>query len=211
MIDGVPVESNGISGNGNMLNTINPNDIESMSVLKDASATALYGSRASNGVIIVTTKKGAKGKIRYNYNSQLNVGKVTKTVKVLTGDEVRTIINDDAAKTGLNTYKSLLGTANTDWQKLIFQDAQGFDNNISASGAIGGELPFRLSVGYLTQEGILKTDKFNRLTGALNLSPKLFDDHLSINLNLKLSQTKNRFADGCYSYILFFLLLLFLW
>ena len=196
VIDGVPVESNGISGNGNLLNTINPSDIESMSVLKDASATALYGSRASNGVIIVTTKKGAKGKLKFNYNSQLNVGKVSKTVKVLTGDEVRTIITDDAAKSGLNTYKNLLGTANTDWQKLIYQDAQGWDNNFSVSGAIAGVLPFRASVGYLNQEGILRTDKFNRWTGALNLSPKLFDDYLSVNINLKLTQTKNRFADG---------------
>ena len=196
VIDGVPVESNGISGNGNLLNTINPNDIESMSVLKDASATALYGSRASNGVIIVTTKKGIRGKLKFNYNSQLNVGKVSKTVKVLTGDEVRTIITDDASKTGLNTYKNLLGTASTDWQKLIYQDAHGWDNNFSVSGAIAGVLPFRASVGYLNQEGILRTDKFNRWTGALNLSPKLFDDHLSINVNLKLTQTKNRFADG---------------
>lgn len=196
VIDGVPVESNGISGNGNLLNTINPNDIESMSVLKDASATALYGSRASNGVIIVTTKKGVKGKLKLNYNSQYNLGKVTKTVKVLTGDEVRSIINNDAAKTGLNTFKNLLGVENTDWQKLIYQDAKGWDNNISASGAIAGVLPFRLSIGYLTQEGIIKTDKFDRWTGALNLSPKLFNDHLSININLKLSETKNRFADG---------------
>ncbi|MBL0356361.1 MAG: SusC/RagA family TonB-linked outer membrane protein [Chitinophagaceae bacterium] len=196
VIDGVPVESNGISGNGNLLNTINPNDIESMSVLKDASATALYGSRASNGVIIVTTKKGTKGKLKFNYSSQANLGKVTKTVKVLTGDEVRTIINEDATKTGLNTFKNLLGTENTDWQKLIYQDAKGWDNNFSVSGAIGGVLPFRASVGYLTQEGILKTDKFNRLTTALNLSPKFFDDYLSVNVNLKLSQTKNRFADG---------------
>ncbi len=196
VIDGVPVESNGISGNGNLLNSINPNDIESMSVLKDASATALYGSRASNGVIIVTTKKGTKGKIKFNYNSQANVGKIIKTAKVLTGDEVRSIINDDAAKSGNNSYKELLGTANTDWQKLIYQNAQGLDNNLSVSGAIGnGALPFRLSGGYLTQEGILKTDKFNRLSGALNLSPKFFTDHLSVNVNLKVSQTKNHFAD----------------
>jgi TonB-dependent starch-binding outer membrane protein SusC len=196
VIDGVPVESNGIAGNGNLLNTINPNDIESMSVLKDASATALYGSRASNGVIIVTTKKGVKGKLKFNYNSQVNVGKVTKTVKVLSGDEVRNIINEDAGKTGINTYKNLLGTANTDWQKLIYQDAVGWDNNLSMSGAVGGVIPFRLSGGYLTQEGILRTDKFNRLTGSLNLSPKFFDNHLSVTVNLKMSQTKNRFADG---------------
>lgn len=196
VVDGIPVESNGISGNGNLLNSINPNDIESMSVLKDASATALYGSRASNGVIIITTKKGTKGKVKFNYNSQVNVGTVNKNVKVLNGDEVRAIINADAAKSGINTYKNLLGKANTDWQKLIYQDAIGWDNNLSVSGALAGVLPFRVSAGYLTQEGVLKTDKFNRLTTALNLSPKLFKNHLSVNINLKGSQTKNHYADG---------------
>jgi len=196
VIDGVPVESNSIAGNGNLLNSINPNDIESMSVLKDASATALYGSRASNGIIIVTTKKGTKGRLKFNYNSQANIGKVTKTVDVLNGDQVREIINEDATKTGNNTFKSLLGNANTDWQSLIYQDAAGWDNNISMSGAVGGVIPFRLSGGYLTQEGILKTDKFERLTGNLNLTPKFFDDHLSVTVNAKMSQTKNRFADG---------------
>ena len=196
VIDGVPVESNGVSGNGNLLNSINPNDIESMSVLKDASATALYGSRASNGIIIITTKKGAKGKIKFNYNTQANLAKVGKTVEVLTGDEVRKILQDETAKTGNNDYTKLLGTANTDWQKQIYQKALGWDNNISASGMLGNVLPFRLSAGYLTQEGILKTDKFNRLTTSLNLSPKFFKDHLSVNVNTKISQTKNRFADG---------------
>lgn len=196
VIDGVPIESNGISGNGNLLNTINPNDIESMSIQKDASSTALYGSRASNGVLIITTKKGSKGKLRYNFNTQANLGQVTNTVDVLTGDQVRKIVNDDAAATGLDTWKNLLGSANTDWQKLIYQDALGWDNTLSMSGAIGGVIPFRLSGGVLTQEGILKTDKFNRYTGSLNLSPKFFDDHLSVNVNAKLTQTKNRFADG---------------
>ena len=196
VIDGVPVESNGISGNGNILNTINPNDIESMSVLKDASATALYGSRASNGIIIITTKKGSKGKVKFNYNTQVNLSKVGKTVEVLTGDEIRSIILEDATKTGINDYSKLLGTANTNWQKEIYQQALGWDNNISASGMLGNVLPFRLSAGYLTQEGILKTDKFNRFTTSLNLSPKFFRDHLSVNVNAKLSQTKNRFADG---------------
>ena len=196
VIDGVPVESNGISGNGNLLNSINPNDIESMSVLKDASATALYGSRASNGIIIITTKKGAKGKVKFNYNTQVNLSKVGKTVDVLTGDEVRSILQQETAVTGNNDYTKLLGKTNTDWQKQIYQQALGWDNNISASGMLGNVLPFRLSAGYLTQEGILKTDKFNRLTTSLNLSPKFFKDHLSVNVNTKISQTKNRFADG---------------
>jgi TonB-linked SusC/RagA family outer membrane protein len=195
VIDGVPVEGNGIAGSSNLLNTINPNDIESISVLKDASATALYGSRASNGVLIITTKKGIKGKIRYNFNTQLSTGIVGKTVKVLSGDEVRAIINADATASGNNTYKNLLGTANTDWQKEIYRAALGWDNNISASGAIKN-IPFRASLGYLNQDGILRTDNFKRFTGSLNLNPKFLNDHLSVNLALKASNTKNNFANG---------------
>ena len=191
VIDGVPVEGNGIAGSANLLNTINPNDIESMSVLKDASATALYGSRASNGVLIITTKKGLKGKMKYNFNTQLSAGMVGKTVKVLSGDEVRAIINAD----GNNAFKALLGTANTDWQKEIYQTALGWDNNVSASGAIKN-IPFRASLGFLTQDGILKTDNFKRFSGSINLSPKFLDDHLSVNLALKASNTKNNFANG---------------
>ena len=195
VIDGVPVEGNGIAGSGNLLNTINPNDIESMSVLKDASATALYGSRASNGVLIITTKKGSRGKVKFNFNTQVSMGMVGKTVKVLTGDEVRSIIDADAIATGSNTFKNLYGSENTDWQKEIYQSALGYDNNISASGAFHN-IPFRASLGYLNQDGILKTDNFKRYSGSLNLSPKLLDDHLSINLAVKASQTNNRFADG---------------
>jgi len=194
VIDGVPVEGNGIAGSANLLNTINPNDIESITVLKDASAAALYGSRASNGVLIVTTKKGTQGKIKYNYNNLFALGTIAKTVPVLSGDEIRSIVNADAAVTGNNTYKNLLGTASTDWQKEIYQTAPSFDNTISASGSLG-KMPFRASLGYLTQDGILKTNNFNRITGTLNLSPKFLDNHLSVNVNLKGSQTKNRFAN----------------
>jgi TonB-dependent starch-binding outer membrane protein SusC len=194
VIDGVPVEGNSIPGSANLLNTINPNDIESISILKDASATALYGSRASNGVIIITTKKGAKGKVVFNYNNLLSLGSVTDKVDVLNGDQIRQIVTDNAAATNNNTFKNLLGTANTDWQDQIYRDAFGFDNNFSASGAIKN-VPFRASVGYLSQDGILKTNHFNRLSGALNLSPRLLKDHLSINVNLKGTQTKNDFAN----------------
>jgi iron complex outermembrane receptor protein len=194
VIDGVPVDNNSLPGSGNLLNTINPNDIESMSVLKDASATALYGSRASNGVILVTTKKGAKGKIKFNFNSQLSVSAISKEVSVLNGDQIRDIINADASVSGSNTYKNLLGKANTDWQKQIYQEAIGFDNNISATGSVKN-IPFRLSLGYLDQQGILLTDKFNRISTALNLSPKFFNDHLSVNVNVKYSNTKNNFAN----------------
>ncbi len=194
VIDGVPVESNGISGSANLLNTINPNDIESISVLKDASATALYGSRASNGVLIITTKKGASGKVVFNYNTQASVGRVANYVDVLTGDEIRSLITADAAATGKNDYKNLLGTENTDWQKQIYQTAYSWDNNFSAGGSIKN-IPFRLSAGYLSQDGVLKTNHFNRFSSSLNLSPKFFDDHLSVNLNAKFTQTANRFAD----------------
>ena len=195
VIDNVPVDNNSVSGSANLLNTINPNDIESISILKDASATALYGSRASNGVIIVTTKKGSKGRVKLTFNTNFSVGSVGKKVDVFTGDQIRSIVKADAAASGDNSWKNLLGTANTNWQDQIFQTAIGSDNNLSASGAIKN-IPFRISAGYLTQDGILKTDHFNRITTALNLSPKFFDDHLAINLNVKYSNTTNRFADG---------------
>ena len=198
VIDGVPVESNGIAGSANYLNTINPNDIESISVLKDASATALYGSRASNGVIIITTKKGSKGKVKYNFNTQTSLASVVKKIDVFSGDQIRGIITTDAAATGNNTYKNLLGTANTDWQDQIFRSAFGNDNNISASGNVSGlpfDLPFRASLGYLNQAGILKTNKFGRISTSLNLSPKFLDDHLAVNIAFKYSHTNNRFAN----------------
>ena len=194
VIDGVPVDGNGIAGSANLLNTINPNDIESMSVLKDASATALYGSRASNGVIIITTKKGTSGKVKFNFNTQESISVIGKKVDVLTGDQIRSIINADATATA-NIYKKVLGSANTDWQKEIYQKAVSTDNNLSASGTIG-KVPFRASIGYLGQKGILRTDKFQRYSSSLNLNPKLFDNHLAINIAMKGVQTKNNFADG---------------
>jgi iron complex outermembrane receptor protein len=194
VIDGVPVEGNSLSGSANLLNTINPNDIESISVLKDASATALFGSRASNGVLIITTKKGAAGALKFNFNTQESVGTIAKYVDVLNGDQVRSLVTADAAATGDNTYKNLLGTANTDWQKEIYRTAITTDNNLSASGSFM-KVPFRISTGYLSEDGLIKTNTFNRLTGSLNLSPKFFTDHLSVNLNAKYSRTQNRFAD----------------
>ena len=195
VIDGVPVEGNGIAGSANLLNTINPNDIESMSVLKDASATALYGARATNGVVIISTKKGTSRKPVFNFNTKISMGSVANKAKVLSADEVRNIVNSS----GNNTYIPLLGSANTDWQDQIYQSALGFDNNISVAGkqrmAKDFELPYRLSLGYLTQDGVLKTNNFKRLTTAINLSPKFLDNHLSLNINAKLANTKNRFAD----------------
>jgi len=195
VIDGVPVEGNSVSGSANLLNTINPNDIESMSVLKDASAAALYGSRATNGVIIITTKKGASAKPIFNFNTKFSVSEVPKFVEVLSADQIREIVNG----AGRANYIAMLGNANTNWQKEIYQTAFGYDNNVSVAGKANFsenfKLPYRLSAGYLSQDGVLKTNKFDRFTVGLNLSPKFFDDHLSVNLNSKFATTKTRFAD----------------
>lgn len=195
VIDGVPVESNGIAGSGNLLGTINPNDIESISILKDASATALYGSRASNGVIMITSKKGTRGKLKFNFSTQLSQGEIPKYVDVLSADEVRSIINADAAATGNNTYKNLLGTANTNWQKQIYQTAATYDHNFSMSGAIGKVIPFRASVGYIYQRGLLKKNTFDRTSLSLNMSPKFFKDHLSVNVAAKYAHVNNDFSE----------------
>ncbi len=198
VIDGVSVESNGIAGSANYLSTINPDDIESISVLKDASATALYGSRASNGVLIITTKKGGRGKARFNYNTQLSLGHVGDYVDVLSAQQIRDIVTAEAAATGINTWKNLLGKANTNWQNLIYQNARSVNNNISASGSLNtkfASVPYRISLGYLYQEGVLKTNKFDRFSTAINLSPKFLNDHLAVNVNFKFSHTQNHFAD----------------
>jgi TonB-dependent starch-binding outer membrane protein SusC len=200
VIDGIAIDNNNVPGSANLLNTINPNDIESMSVLKDASAAALYGARATNGVIIITTKKGTAGKTRFNFNTKLNLGNVAKYVKVFSGDEVRSIINADAAASGSNSYKNQLGSSNTDWQKAIYQQSVGVENNLSASGTYKAKegnfrLPFRASVGYLTQSGVLKTNKFERISSAFNFSPKFLKDNLSVNVNTKFTVTNNRFAN----------------
>jgi len=195
VIDGIAVAGNDLGGNAqNILSTLDPNDIESISVLKDASSTVLYGSRGARGVILITTKKGSKGKVKFNYNNKFSAGEVAKEESVLSGDQIRSILTNDVASTGNANWKSLAGKANTDWQKQIYQTAIGFDNNISAGGAVG-ILPFRVSLGYNNQTGVLKTDKFQRLSTSLNLSPKFFDDYLAVNLNFKYSNVASRYAD----------------
>ena len=195
VIDGVPIDNNGLAGSSNFLNTIDPNDYESVSVLKDASATAQYGSRASNGVIIITTKKGQAGKVKFNFNTQESISKVTKFVPVLNATQLKQIVNHYADSTGNATYSNLLGDANTNWQDLIYQTAFSTDNNLSASGSVFKKIPFRISGGYSNQQGVLKTDRFDRATAAINLSPKFLDDHLLVNVNVKYSHTHNNFAN----------------
>jgi TonB-dependent starch-binding outer membrane protein SusC len=193
IIDGVQLSGGGISGSANALALINPNDIETFNILKDASAAAIYGSRASNGVIIITTKKGRKGKPTFNFNTQLSVGTLSKKIDVLAADEFRSYVNAN----GNATQRATMGTASTDWQSEIYQTAIGNDNNLSISGGLSGKLvmPYRASVGYLNQNGILKTGNLQRISAALNVSPRFLNDHLRVDLNLRLSNNKSRFAN----------------
>jgi len=190
VIDNVPLSNNGIAGVANPLSLINPNDIESFTILKDASASAIYGSRASNGVIIITTKKGAKGKTKYNFSSQTSVGQVANYIDVLSADEFTAYVKAN----GTQSQITLLGTNKTDWQKQIYQSAVTVENNFSATGAMKS-MPYRFSVASLSQEGVLKTGKLDRTTIGLNLSPRLFKNALKIDLNAKSSFSKSRFAD----------------
>lgn len=190
VIDGMPIDGGGISGQANALALLNPNDIESFSVLKDASAAAIYGARASNGVILITTKKGKKGAMKVDFSSQLSIGNVSKQADVLSASEIRDIV----LGSGNSTLKALLGTANTNWQNQIYQTAVSNDNNISLSGT-AKNIPYRLSLGNLDQRGVLKTDELKRTTVGFNLNPTLLDNHLTINFNYKLSNSQSHFAN----------------
>jgi iron complex outermembrane receptor protein len=190
VIDGVPLSNNSISGASNPLSLINPNDIATMTVLKDASATAIYGSRASNGVILITTKQGTSGKPKLSFNSQVSINKVGRTPDVLTADEFRTYVNAN----GTPAQIALLGKANTNWSDEIYRTAVGNDNNLTVSGAYKN-LPYRLSAGYLGQKGVLLTDNLERKSGALSLNPEFFNNTLKVDLNLKGSISNTRFAN----------------
>jgi TonB-dependent starch-binding outer membrane protein SusC len=196
VIDGLAMDNDGIKGVANPLSTINPNDIETFTVLKDASATAIYGSRASNGVIIITTKKGEKGsKLKVSYDGNMSISTIRNQIKVLTGDQFRAMVNDTTLYKFKSDILAKLGTANTDWQNQIYQSANSTDHNINLTGAFKNT-PYRFSFGYTNQDGIIKTSNFERYTGALSLSPSFFDDHLKININAKGMLAKNRYADG---------------
>ncbi len=190
VLDGVPLENGGISGNSsNFLSLINPSDIESMTVLKDASSTAIYGSRASNGVIIITTKKGTSDKLNVTFTTTNSLQKAQDFADMLSRSEFIDVVNNY----GTEAQQALLGDADTDMNDEIFETAFGTDNNLSIS-ARAGVVPIRLSIGYYNQAGILMTDRAERWSGNLNVSPTLLDDHLKLNLGVKLSQNRNRFA-----------------
>ena len=200
VIDGIPMDFNGLSGASNALALINPNDIESFDVLKDASAAAIYGNRASNGVVLITTKKGSAGKLKINFSTISSVSTKMGNMSVLSADEFRKYVIENSTQ---QKYIDMLGTANTNWQDQIYQAAWGTDNNISISGGIK-KLPYRLSLGYTEQNGIVKTNEFRRTSFGLNLTPKFFDNHLSVTANLKGTMTENRFPAGVISAAQFF-------
>jgi TonB-linked SusC/RagA family outer membrane protein len=195
VIDGVPLSNSSIPGASNPLDLINPNDIASFSILKDASASAIYGNRASNGVIIITTKKGQAGKPKINFSTQLSIGTLPKEAPVLSADQYRTFIRQIANAPGDSVYTDQLHNTSTDWQKEIYQTSVSNNENLSISGT-AGHLPYRVSVGYDDENGIEKTSLMDRYTANVNLSPSFFTDHLKINFNFLGSQVKNRFANG---------------
>lgn len=204
VIDGVPLDTNNPAGVANPLNLINPNDIESFSILKDASATAIYGNRGSNGVIIIKTKRGG-GKLKVSLNTNVSVGSVTRYVDVMNADEFKNFINQNYP-----TYNYLLGVGgnaanptqsgtiyNTDWQKVIYRNSVSSDNNLSISGSLFNKLPTRLSLGYNRTEGVVRTSDYERFSAGLNITPSFFDNHLKIDFSLKgLFSKLNAIDDG---------------
>ena len=196
VIDGVPMDNNGVKGLSNPLSMVNPQDIESFNVLKDASATAIYGSRGSNGVIIITTKKGRKGSApQVSYNGSVTVSMKKKLIDVMDGDQYRAFATQlYKGNAREEAAMAALGDANTDWQDEIYRTAWSHDHNVTLAGAIGN-LPYRISLGYTDQQGILKTSDFKRYTAALNLNPSLLNDHLTLNLNAKGMWAKTQYAN----------------
>ena len=191
VIDGLPISNSGAAGATSVLSSINPNDIESFTVLKDASATAIYGSRASNGVILITTKKGSK-ELSVDYNFQYGSGKKFNDIDVFSAQDYRNLINN----IGTPQQIAMLGDENTDWQDAIYRRTDFVDNNLSIKGNLFKKIPTRLSIGNTYQEGLRLTNNFNRNTVSVSLNPSFFDSHLKFNVNANYTNQKNRFADG---------------
>ena len=200
VIDGIPVSNDAAPGTPNALATINPNDIETFTVLKDASATAIYGSRASNGVIIIQTKKGTQDKIKISYSGTFTAKDPYKRIETLDAQSFREVMQAQypegtAQSADIQRILNVYPNQSTDWQDAIYQTGLSTDQNIGIAGK-AGFMPFRISLGYNTEKGTLKTSKYERYTGAVNLSPKFFDNHLSVDINVKGTINKNRFADS---------------
>jgi iron complex outermembrane receptor protein len=195
IIDGIPIDNNNVSGSSNFLSFVNPNDIESFNILKDASATAIYGSRASNGVIIITTKKGKEGSpMKVNFDTKTSIASAVEFLDVYSGDQMRQIAYEKNDLYGAASYNKLWN-ANTNWQDEIFRTSVSTDNNLSFTGAYKA-LPYRVSLGYTDQNGIMKNTDMQRLTGSVSLNPTFFDGDLKVNVNAKGMSTNNNFGDS---------------
>ncbi|PIE48082.1 MAG: SusC/RagA family TonB-linked outer membrane protein [Flavobacteriales bacterium] len=191
VVDGIPLDNSGVGGSRNILDIINPNDIENLVVLKDASATAIYGSRAANGVVMITTKKGKDRAFSFNLNTKGSFYHVVNQIDMMDASTFHNVVQEIGSAEAI----ARLGDANTNWQKEIFNNASGVDTDFSALGSFKG-IPIRLSVGYNNQDGILETDTFERTTASLNFSPAFFDDHLKFEFNVRGTDINNRFADN---------------
>lgn len=192
VIDGVPVDNSAIEGASNLIGGINPEDIETFTVLKDASATAIYGSRASNGVIVITTKRGTDG-LKVSYSGNFTVSHTAKRLDVLSPDKFREFV---PKVTGVPS-DVVFGTSETDWQDEIYRSAFGTEHNLSVAGKIKAiNTPYRVSGGYTNQDGVIKTNNYQRATAGVALTPSLLNDHLTLNLNAKFSYERNALVDN---------------
>ncbi len=193
VIDGMQMDNNATKGVSNPLALVNPNDIESFTVLKDASATAIYGSRGSNGVIIITTKKGRRNQSpKVSYNGTLSISTIAKKLDVMDGNQYREFIKDYYGGETSEAYLGL-GDANTNWQDEIYRSGVSHDHNVSVAGGLGNQkwaMPYRVSVGYTNQQGILKGSDYKRFTAGFTMNPSLLDDHLNLNINGKYAYSK---------------------
>ena len=196
VINGLPISNSNADGSRSILASINPNDIESFSILKDASATAIYGSRASNGVIIITTKKGKSGDLQVSYNMKTGYQTLADKVDIFSANEFRNLITERVGLGQSGISIEQLGTANTDWQDEIYEESFTTDHSFAISGLLTENFPARLSLGYTNQPGLRLTSRFERSSTSLALNPKFFDDHLKVNLNANFNIEKNRFAES---------------
>ena len=190
VVDGIPLDAGGVGGSRSPLNAINPSDIEAISILKDASATAIYGSRAANGVVLITTKKGKTGDLKFNFSSRSSSFTPIDFVDVLNASQFKYAVQ----ATGVSDYISRLGSYDTDWQREIYETARAQNNSFSVSGGLLN-MPFRASLGYTDQDGILMGDNFNRMTGSFNIAPSFLDGDLRANVNVRVVRSENDFAN----------------
>lgn len=191
VVDGVPLQGGKIDGMRNPLNAINPNDIASITILKNASAAAIYGSRASNGVIIITTKHGRKNQpLKVHYTSQFSMQTIANKINVLSPSEFRSTITSRFGQDGVQ----YLGKSNTNWQNQVYTNPLSNEQNISITGGIKN-FPYRASFNYNGDNGILRTSRMDRLSGSLSLNPTFLNNNLKVDVNLRGIQVNNRFAN----------------